>query len=250
MFAVRWIGGVLAANLPRHYWNALDEHVPASACAGIAGLLTLMTGLFTGVFGFVLFATDQVSQNNAALTRNVDHAAITQYMMWAMNGLMLFTFLFLTPQGWIAMYCTATGMARALGNTFDDPHGDFLLTIVDAGVRKGWRSAVRRGEIENRHLLEGPEVRDLVLRGAHLGLPKAELVIVASRLKEGWEPGAVVLTDRGEYRVVEVEDRKMDGRLRRLYALVEHKDLEVFRRTVRYTFPVAARSAPGPEVSE
>ena len=237
MFALRWVGGLLAANLPRRYWPALDDRVPASSFAGAAGLLTLFVGLFTGVFGFVLFATDLVSQNNAALARNVDPMAITRYMMWAMNGLMLFQFLFLTPQGWIAMYCTVTGMARAVGPTFDDPHGDFVLTIVDAGARKAWRAIVRRGEIDNRHLLEGPQVRDRVLRGAHIGLPKAELVVVASRLKEGWEPGAIVLSDRGAFRVLEVEDRTIDGRLRRLYSLALHDNLEVFRKIVHYEFP-------------
>ena len=237
MFPLRWLGGLLAANLPRHYWNALEAFVPVSSMATIAGLATLFTGLFTGVFGFILFATDVVSQNNAALANNVDPMAITRYMLWAMNGLMLFQFLFLTPQGWIAMYCTASGLARSIGPMLADPHGDFLLTIVDAGARRAWAATVRRGEIDNRKLLEGPHVRDRVHRGAHLGLPKADLVVVASRLKEGWEPGAVVVTERGAYRVMEMEDRTMDGRLRRLYSLVLHEDLEVFRKIVHYEFP-------------
>jgi hypothetical protein len=80
-------------------------------------------------------------------------------------------------------------------------------------------------------------VRDRIVRGAQVGLPNAELVIVASRIKEGWDPRAVVLSDRGEFRIIEVEDRLIDGRLRRLYVLARHNDLEVFRRTVQYEFP-------------
>jgi hypothetical protein len=233
---LRWIGGLLAANLPRRYWPALDDYVTASGMAAVAGIATLLVGLVTGVFGFILFTEDLVSQNNAALANNVDPMAITRYMMWAMNGLVLFQFLFLTPQGWIAMYCTVTGLARALGPTLDDPHGDFLLTLVDAGARTAWAATVRRGEIDNRKLLEGPEVRDRIHRGAHLGLPKADLVVVASRLKDGWEPGAVVVSERGAYRLTDMEDRTIDGRLRRLYSLVLHEDLEVFRKIVHYEF--------------
>jgi hypothetical protein len=68
-------------------------------------------------------------------------------------------------------------------------------------------------------------------------MPQAEVVVVTSRVKEGWAPGAVVLSDRGEFRILEVKDETIDGRLRRLYALARHADLEVFRRTVRYEFP-------------
>ena len=168
MFILRLVGGVLAANLPRHYWPVVDDYVPVQNCAAASGLVVLFAGLFTGVFGFILFATDLVSQNNAALAGSVDPMAITRYMLWAMNGLMLFQFLFLTPQGWAAMYLTATGLVRAIGPVLDDAHGDIGLTVIDAGVRRAWRAIVRRGAIDNRHLLEGPEVRDLVFRGTHL----------------------------------------------------------------------------------
>ena len=204
MFVLRWIGGLLAANLPRRYWPALDDHVPASAMATAAGLATMMVGLVAGVFGY---------------------------------GLMFFQFLLLTPQGWFALYATVTGLARAVGPLFDDPHGGFLLTLVDTGARKAWARTAARGAINNRMLLEGPEVRDRVRSGAQLGLSTADLVVVASRVKEGWELGAVVVTDRGPYRVIDMEDRTIDGRLRRLYSLVGHQDLEVFRKIVHYDFP-------------
>jgi hypothetical protein len=148
----------------------------------------------------------------------------------------VFTFILLTPQGWVSSYLAISGLVRSIGSQFDDPHGDFLLTVTDAAARRAWTAVVRRGDIDNRHLLEGPRVRDRVMPGAALGLPHADLVLVASRMKDGWDQGTVVLTERGPFRLIGSEDRTMDGRLRRLYLLARHNDLEVFRRTVSYQF--------------
>ena len=151
-----------------------------------------------------------------------------------------FTFVLLTPQGWLSTYLAASGLVRAIGSQFDDPHGDFVLTLADAGARRVTAATIRRGEIANRQLLEGPQVRDRVVRGTQVGLPAAEAVIVASRIKDGWEPGTIVLSDRGEFRILNWEDRTIDGRLRRLYQLAPVSDLEAFRRTVTYEFPTGA----------
>jgi hypothetical protein len=70
-----------------------------------------------------------------------------------------------------------------------------------------------------------------------VGCPDADLVIVASRRKEGWDTGTVVLTGSGSYRVGTIVERTIGGHLRTLYPLSEHNDLEVFRRTVRYELP-------------
>ena len=64
-----------------------------------------------------------------------------------------------------------------------------------------------------------------------------DLVIVASRVKPGWNKGTVVMSATKAYRVGTVEERTIAGRLRTLYPLTEHKDLEVFRRTVHYDLP-------------
>ena len=159
----------------------------------------------------------------------------------ALSGLSLFTFVFLTPQGWISSYLALSGLLRAAGSQFDDPHGDLLLTAFDAGVRKAAAHTSAKAREEHRHHLEGPRVRDRVVAGNEVGLPDADVVVLASRVKDDWTPGTVVISDNGEFRIVGVEDRTIDGRLRRLYALARHNDLEAFRRTVRYEFPRSER---------
>jgi hypothetical protein len=231
--------------LPRRYWQVLEERLPVGNAAFAASVLTLFAGAALGITGFLAHLAEVTSQNNALYLEaaaRTDAASIP--MPSAISGLSLFTFILLTPQGWISSYLAVSGLVRAIGSQFDDPHGDLLLTAADAGVRGAWRRAVRRGEIDNRHLLEGPRVRDRVLPGAHAGPPLADLVIVASRIKDGWDPGTVVLTNRGEFRIVEFDDRMIDNRLRRLYFLARHQDLEVFRRTVHYDLEesVAARA--------
>ena len=136
-------------------------------------------------------------------------------------------------------YLALSGLVLPVGAHFDEPQGDCVLNLADAGIRRVGTATARRAAIDNRQLLEGPDVRDRVVHGAQLGLPGASLVVVASRLKEGWDVGAVVLTDRGAFRILALEDRTIAGRLRRLYSLTPHEDLEVFRRAVQYRFPSA-----------
>jgi hypothetical protein len=228
---------ILAAMLPRRYWPALDVRLPVSNAAFAASVLTLFAGAALGITGFLAHLAEVTSQNNALYLEAAARSdAASMALPSALSGLSLFTFILLTPQGWISSYLALSGLVRAIGAQFEDPHGDLLLTAADAGTRNAWRRLVRRGEIDNRRLLEGPRVRDRVLSGAHAGSMDADLVIVASRIKDGWEAGTVVLTNSGEFRVVEFDDRMIDNRLRRLYFLVRHRDLEVFRRTVHYEF--------------
>lgn len=232
--------GVLAtalAMLPRHYWSRFEPALPVGSAALVAGLITLLAGATLGITGFFTHLHETASANNELfLQAAVKAQEDTMPMPSALNVLALFTFLFLTPQGWASSYLVASGAIRVGGAMFDDAHGDLLLTLADAGVRK-WRGARAGGiEVSYRYRLEGPHVRDRIFEGAAIGLPQAHLVIVASRIKPGWEPGAVVLSDRGEFRIIQVEDRTIDGRLRRLYGLARHTDVEVFRRTVTYDF--------------
>jgi hypothetical protein len=59
-------------------------------------------------------------------------------------------------------------------------------------------------------------------------------VVIASRRKPGWDRDTIVITADAAYRIGAITERAIDGRLRTLYPLAEHKDLETFRRTVRY----------------
>jgi hypothetical protein len=243
--AVRAILATAVAMLPRRYWASFEPALPVSNAVPSAAIITLLAGPAIGIPGFFAHLQEVASQNNAAYLEAAGRVEGEKMPMpSALSGLAIFTFVLLTPAGWISSYLTVSGLVRAVGSQVDDPHGDLLLTVVDAGLRKVRRATAQRAEIDNRHLLEGPRVQDRIAHGAEFDLPEADLVVVASRLKEGWEPGAVVLSDRGAFRILEAKDQTIGDRLRRLYALTRHEDLEVFRRTVLYEFPAARRSAP------
>lgn len=236
------IGAVAAAMLPRRYWGAFERWVPVHNATLIASLLTLLTGAALGITGFISHLAEVTSANNdlymEAAARVKDDEMPTPS---ALSALSLFTFILLTPQGWMSSYLTVSGLVRAAGSQFDDPHGDLLLTAVDAAVRRAAVLTSAKARNEHRHRLEGPRVRDRVMKGTDAGLPHADLVVLASRIKDDWTPGTVVLSADGEFRIVSVEDRTIDGRLRRVYALTRHNDLEAFRRTVQYEFPRSER---------
>ena len=224
--------------LPRYYWERFESFLPVHNATFAASLITLLAGAALGITGFMSHLAEVTSTNNELYMEAAKHAKAEEMPLpSALSGLSLFTFIFLTPQGWISTYLTLSGVLRTAGSQFDDPHGDLLLTAIDAGVRRGMTATSAKASEERRHRLEGPRVRDRVVNGDAIGLPHAHLVVVASRVKEDWDKGTVVLSNDGEFRVVEIEDRTIDGRLRRLYALARHTDLEVFRRTVRYEFP-------------
>jgi hypothetical protein len=220
------------AMLPRRYWPALAPIAPVERYAFAAGLVTFLAGMAVGIPGFLAHLIEQVSLTNQVLVNHVDPEKINRNMMWGLSGLSFFTFMFLTPQGWVTQYLGLTGFVRAAGAAFDDPHGDAILTLLDAGVRRLWTAAIRRGEQENRELLEGPDGPDRIARGTHLGMDAA-LVVVSVRRK-GWDLGTVLVSDDGAHRVVAVEDRTINGNLRHLYGVNPHEDLEAIRRGVAY----------------
>jgi len=235
--ACRAVLATVAAMLPRRYWPALEPYVPVWRGALPAAAITALAGGTLGITGFLEFLRDVIPANQAAYLAAAGRApTATLPLPSSLAVLSVFVFILLTPVGWLSTYLTVSGMARLAEALIDEPRGDYALTVVDAAVRRAWRRGSRRMAVERRHAREGPAVRDRVVPGRRLQIPAAELVVVASRVKDGWELGAVVLSDRGEFRIVHVEDRTIDGRLRRLYGLAPHRDLEVFRRTLRYTF--------------
>jgi len=243
----RGVVGVACAMLPRRYWPALDEHFPATQAAAVAGIVTLLAGAAIGIPGFLHHAGRQSDANADAVASRytMTEAADNRRLLSGANGLALFTFLLLTPAGWATTYLGITGFVRAAGAWFDDPHGDFLLTLADAAWTRNRRNRDARHSRAAREGLEGPEVPDRVVPGSQIGLPDAELVIIASRRKPGWDAGTVVLTEGPSYRVGTIVERTFHGRLRTLYPLTEHKDFEAFRRTVRYDMRAPNRTTPG-----
>ena len=237
--------GILAAMLPSRWWPWLDFYVPASSSAILASIATLLAGMAIGIPGFLSYAQDAASAVNAVAwetakqnpdTENV--GALLRGAPAAFSALSLVGFVFTTPTGWLTMYLSATGLLRAMSAAIEGGFGDPLLTAVDAiaiGARRRTMTTLQR---VRRETLEGPEMPDRIMGAAQLNMTGAQLVIVASRPKPDWDKGTVVLTAEGTaYRVGVIEQRTIAGRLRTLYPLTEHKDLEAFRRFVRYELP-------------
>ncbi len=249
--AARYALGIIAAMLPARWWRWLDRYVPASDCAHISGILTLLAAAFIGLFGFLAYARQLSSDNlDAGWTvaqQNPQHD--DKIGIFLRSGPMAFTafalplFLFTTPLGLLSFYMAVSGVLRSIAPLFDDAaFGDPLLTGIDKLATGGARRSRARAEQMQRQKLAGPALPDRIMSASQLGIDHADFVIVSSRPKPDWSTGTVVLTAEGAYRVGAIEDRMIAGRLRTLYALTEHKDLEAFRRVVHYELPPGRRT--------
>lgn len=249
----RRVGGILAALLPVRYWSALDTYMPVTSSAVLSSILTFLAGTAIGIPGFIGHATAMASASNEVMLKAAtgpQGGGVTTAMPVGMTGLSLFTFLLMTPGGWATLYLCGTGFLRALSAVCHDPRGDVILSLIDSAAA-GTRRNVKVRRADSRRLaLEGPEVPDRIVRGSQIGLPDAELVIISSRRKPGWDAGTVAITGQTAYRVGPIVERQINGRLRTLYPLREHNDLEVFRRIVRYELPQeAVTRARAPDTS-
>ena len=240
--------GVLAAWLPQRYWRALPVWIPVERAAFVSGLLTLFAGAAIGIPGFLEHAGANVSFLNETMVSNAQRDPNVGYsrgMVQGFAGLSIFTFLLFTPQGLLTLYLLGSGAARAAGAWFEDPVGDPILTGVDYAVAGG-RDRQRRGaQRRQREALEGPEVPDRAVTPAAAGLSGCDLVIVASRVKPGWEHGVTVFTADAAYRIGPPVERTIAGRLRTLYPLTEHRDFEAVRKSVHYDLPVRGAVGAG-----
>jgi hypothetical protein len=238
-------GGIVAAAAPSRWWPALDEHLPVTTSAALSGILTFFAGAMLGISGFLDYGTRLAEQNVAVFlkmaARPEAEGVLTSSALSGMNGLAFFTFLFFTPMGWATLYLGGTGALRALASAFSDGMGDPLLTAIDAVTLDTVHRTKARARRSRREALEGPELPDRVVSGRSVGVPTAELVIISSRVKEGWDRGTVVISGEKCYRVGTIEERTIGGRLRTLYPLTEHRDLEAFRRSVYYEIPTIQR---------
>lgn len=245
----RRIAGIAAAMLPRRMWGALEPQFPVTSSAILASLLTFFAGAVVGIPGFFEHAGFQSRLYIDLLVGAADTGQrVTRDLAVGMNAVALFTFLLLTPKGWATMYLCGTGFVRFTAAWFDDPHGDAILSLADAGALALARRTRSRRAVRARETLEGPPTRDIVVSGARAAIPDADLVIIASRRKPGWDHGTIVMTDEATYRVGTIIERTIDGRLRTLYPLTEHKDFETFRRTVRYEMPKGPLKTPNPQL--
>lgn len=238
-----WGAAMIAAWLPHRRWRALPSSIPVERAAVISGLLTILAGAAIGIPGFLEHAGANISFVNETIVREAQRNSAVDYnrgMVMGFSGLSIFTFLFLTPTGLLTLYLLGSGAVRAAGAWFEDPVGDPILTAIDAAVTGGRDRGRRERSRRRRDALEGPEVPDRLVSPSAAGLPGCDLVIVASRVKPGWEKGVTVFTADAAYRIGEPVERTIAGRLRTLYPLTEHKDFEAIRKSVYYDLPIRA----------
>lgn len=240
--SIAFMAAVGAVLLPHRLWHRLPSWLPLDSAAFLSGVLTVFAGAAVGIPGFLEHAGFQVSFANQAMVdeamRN-PNAGYSRGLVQGFAGLAFFTFLLLTPKGWLTLYLMGSGGLRAAGAWFGDPIGDPILTAVDTVAAGGHSRRRERREQETRLTLEGPEIPDRVVTSTSAGIPACDVVIVAARRKPGWERGVVVFTASAVYRIGEPVERTIAGRLRTLYPLSDHKDLEAVRKSVEYDLPTA-----------
>jgi len=240
---LRFVAAMVASLLPHRHWDKVPR-VPIARGAFLSGIATLLAGAAVGIRGFLEHAHAMTSVGvDLAIARMWKTDVYRGDLVIGHSGLSIFTFLLLTPTGWLTLYLLGTGTYRAIAAWFDDPFGDPILTAVDYLVSGGWARHSVRKAIETREALEGPEVPDRVVSPAAAGIPGCDFAIVSSRRKPGWERGVALFTQEGCYRLGEPVERTINGRLRTLYPLKAHTDLEVIRKSVRYDLPKAQISA-------
>jgi len=251
----RFAVAVAAGVLPRRYWGSLDERLPVSRAALASAIATLALAGVIGVPAF--FHHSEASADRAAetmlqsagwrsapATRAPSRGAALA--TWLTSYLAFLSFAFLTPIGLLATYLGLSGVLRAVSVAADEPRGDPALTAIDAAGRRLWHAHLTRRSRLARERLEGPEVADRLVPGPAAGFPEADYVVVASRQKPEWVPGAFVITSEKWYRLGTPVERQMPGGLRTLYPLTELRDGDVLRRGINYELPALSRSFSRP----
>jgi hypothetical protein len=235
-----FIAAIPATLLPHRFWRQLPWWLPVASAGFLAGILTLLAGMAIGIPGFLAHAGANVSMANQGVLDAAMRDPTIGYdrgLVAGFGALSIFTFLLLTPLGWLTLYLVGSGGVRAGAAWFDDPIGDPILTGLDYILSRGRDSRAATNEHRTRAALEGPETPDRVISSATARIPGCDIVIVTARRKPGWERGVVVYTDDACYRIGDPVERTIAGNLRTLYPLNEHTDLEAVRKSVNYQLP-------------
>lgn len=249
---LRWLtfgAAMVASLLPYRLWGRLPGSFDTVRASFASALVFFFLAAGIGLPGFYHHTRGLVSASNDAMLK-VAEQQIASGMKegdprevrfeTGLNALALFTFLLMTPTGWLTIYLGGSGAFRMMAAWFDDPAGDPALTALDELF---WRQRARygvRAAQRERAALEGPDIADRVVSSDKAAIPGCDLVIVAARRKPGWERGVVVFTAAAVYRIGEPVERTIAGRLRTLYPLSEHKDLEAVRKSVDYDLPAGS----------
>ena len=211
----------------------------------LSGVLQFMIGMAIAIPGYLEFSHQQSSLAVDMMLEatgwrspsNTSASVPGAQLQWASGYLAFFTYVFVTPGGFFAMYLGLTGWLRSVSAWVDDARGDLMLTMVDAIVFRSTTKRHVRKARETREALEGAEVADRVVTGAKAGIPDAELVVIASRGKPGWVQGAYIITSDKWYRLAAPIHRDTPNGLRTMYPMNEVRDLEVMRKGIPYELP-------------
>lgn len=243
----RRLAAIAAGVLPSRHWPALEAHVPVREAAVASSLVTLLAGAAVGIPAYLAHAGAVASRATTRMLEATGWLAPAAAVApgeaeaaWLASYLSLVSFLFFTPAGLAATYLCATGLLRAASAWVDQAMGDPLLTGADWLLHTHRRRRRASRAAADRERLEGPEVPDRVVTGAQAGIEGADLVVVASRRKTGWNAGVFVIADEEWYRLGTPVDRETPSGLRTLYPLSEIRDHEALRKGVRYRLPAAA----------
>jgi hypothetical protein len=238
--ALVFVSAAFASLLPHRHWARLPASFPMTGAAFASGLATLFAGAGIGIPGFLAHAHQTTSlaiDGQLAKVFSEPNAGYSQGMSQGFAAMSIFTFLLLTPPGWLTLYCVIGGGLRLAVAWFEDPFGDPILTGIDALASRAAGRQRARATRAAREAVEGPEVADRIVTASAAGIPDCDFVVVSSRRKPDWERGLAVFIDDGCYRLGEPVEQTIAGRLRTLYPLTAHDDLEVIRRSVRYDLP-------------
>src|SRR5215218_1839831 len=154
-----------ASLLPRRVWPRLPSALPIGGGALASGIATFFLGAAIGIAGFLEHAGLLASEiNDATLEvaagqiasgmRSGDPDEI-QFNTPGLVALSIFTFLLLTPKGWITIYLMGSGGFRAAAATFEDPIGDPVLSLADGALSRYRERARSAHEHQQRQILEG-----------------------------------------------------------------------------------------------
>jgi hypothetical protein len=238
---VAFLAAAVAALLPRRYWPAVERR--GLAVGDAAAFSALVTTVAAGIAGARAFfahaaasaaAADQILVRVAATQIVASNAPdVTSRLAEAISAASALAFL-LTPVGALTVYLTGSGACRLLGWYLDEPFGDPFLTLADAAGRRLLRRAGAARDTIRQRRAYGPVVADSVATGAAVGLPGADVVVVASRPKPEWTPGAMVVSSDGCYLLGAPVQQRFGRHERLCYPLVRKTDAAIVRRSIRY----------------
>ena len=238
------LGALAVTVLPRRHWDRFDA-LPLHVMAPVSGILTAVAGAAVGIRGFFDYLTRMSSssagsildvsrmQVEGRLPETADVSAVPS-AMWMVAPI---AFVFFTPIGLSAIYLVASGWFRVVSWWIASPHGDPLLTGIDAMIQRTRHASAVKQVRQSREREEGADEPDRRYPGEWAGLPEVDFVIVAARRKADWTTGTFVITPDGWFTMGQPFDRPMPHGLRTIYPLTALTTMEVMRRGVAYELP-------------